>query len=132
MRLNKVIPKHLHIAWNLLHLLEDDFKKVEVIVYDYNKKFSPKVTRDYLGKVIAHMNAGGFIWTKKGAGVRRSLKARINLLDVAKHFGVNFTKDISSPAGRAMYNWFLEGEKIMFINNKISKDGSNETKQSGD
>jgi hypothetical protein len=121
-----VIPKSVQIAWNLIHILPNDYTKVLSLVFELNRRWQLNATEDYVHKIVAHMGHGGFLTVKKGCGIRRSRKDKIYLIDLMRHFDVKYELSTNHPAGRACLDVYKGFERIYFDNTKdweIKEDG---------
>lgn len=94
--------KDVQIAWNVLHLLNDDWQKTISLCLDINAKWKMDVTEDYLRKIIHNLSQHGFVETRKGRGVRRSMKRIIFMDEVLFAFGVDLSYTPNTPYGKIM------------------------------
>lgn len=117
-----MLRKDVTVAWNLLHILTDDYVKVYSLSMDIFDKWDIKVSEHYLRKIVAELAHNGLVETKRGVGVRRSLKTLIYMDEVFDALGLKWYYSTNNPAGRLQNRIKDMIKRVDFVNDKIFKE----------
>lgn len=104
-----LVPPQAAYVWDLLHILNDDWRKCHDLRYELYEKYGYKHSLSYLHNTIAVLSRNDFVETKKGRGVRRTAeRSIIYLIDIIKVLGVQYEYSTNKPSGRvqsALYSY---------------------------
>jgi hypothetical protein len=105
------IRKDIQTAWNLLHVLEDDYQKIEYYRYKLYDKYDMKISRNVFMQIVSALTREDLVESKKGVGIRwvRGMKTA-GFTEVMRALGTGFSHSPGSPAGllqRRIFNLML-------------------------
>lgn len=114
------ISKGVLAAWDLLHLLNDDYQKTRVLAWRLENEYNTVVEVSYLEKVVERLARANIIETKKGTGVRRSMKSSIALKEVIVALNTISTRhSFKSPSGKLIEKFNKVIDDSLFDNRKL-------------
>lgn len=98
---NKAFRRDIQVAWDLLHILTDDYQKIYTLSQELNVRYNLKISNSYLQNIIHQLSLSALVETRKANGIKR-VRRRIFLVDVMRSLGVQLTYSTNTPSGRAL------------------------------
>lgn len=114
-----MLTKKVRLAWNLIHILNDEYEKIFSLALRLNTMYAMNTT-DYELKNVVHVLAKAkLIETRQGSGVRRAYRKSIKMEEVLEALGITFNIETQSPAGRLQFRLKEVLRQAEFDNSKI-------------
>lgn len=114
-----MLRKDVRIAWNLIHILNDEYEKICSLALRLNELYSMNTTSEEMRHVVRKLAKVKIVETRKGVGVRRALRPVIRVEDILEALEVTYKYDLSSPAGRLQFKIKEVLRQTEFNNSKI-------------
>lgn len=110
----------VEVSWDLLHLLTDEWQKVNALHFQLRDKYQSPVEFFTFQRIITNLSKAGLVETKHACGVRRSTQPIITLKDILKAHKVTIRRPSARGHGANICKRLLDMiDRVEFMNNRI-------------